>query len=365
MQKRTWIRIGAAVVAFLALLALAGVAAPTLLNIDQYKPAMIAAVKEATGREMVIEGPLKLTVFPTLRISARQVRFANAVGGKGAQMVDVRWIGVAPSFWALLQGRIEVGRLTLFRPTIVLETDAEGRPNWEFSPGASATQPAGAPSSGLHLAIGTLKIREGTLSYTNPKTGQTLKAEQLEALASVGSFQGPFDFDATATVNGVPLSLKAKVGTPTDKGNDMSFKLKVQSGTLNFDGHISRIAVDADVKGKVSLATGGLTDFIAALVRAGGQEPPAFDAAAIGQFAFDGDIDLSAEKLALSDFKMSIGDESVSGNVTLISGANPSLESRLFLPKLDAEKWIALLSNPEAFRPKAPAVAKPATTAPA
>ena len=58
MQKRTWIRIGAAVVAFFALLALAGVAAPALLNIDQYKPAMIAAVKEATGREMVIEGPL-------------------------------------------------------------------------------------------------------------------------------------------------------------------------------------------------------------------------------------------------------------------------------------------------------------------
>ena len=365
MQKRTWIRTGVAVVAFSALLAFAGLAAPALLNIDQYKPAMIAAVKEATGRELVIEGPLKLTVFPTLRISARQVHFANAVGGKGAQMVDVRWVGITPSFWALLQGRIEVGRLTLFRPTLVLETDAEGRPNWEFHPGAGAAQPAGAPSSGLHLAIGTLKIREGTLSYTNPKTGQTLKAENLEALASVGSFQGPFDFDATATVNGVPLSLMAKVGAPTDKGSDMSFKLKVHSGTLNFDGHVSRIAVDADVKGKVSLATGGLTDFIASLVRAGGQEPPAFDASVIGPFAFDGDIDLTAEKLALTDFKMSIGTESVSGSVTLVTGANPSLESRLSLPKVDAEKWLALLSNPDAFRPKAPAAAKPATSVPA
>lgn len=364
MQKRTWIRTGVAVVAFSALLAFAGLVAPALLNIDQYKPAMIAAVKEATGRELVIEGPLKLTVLPTLRISARQVHFANAVGGKGAQMVDVRWVGITPSFWALLQGRIEVGRLTLFRPTLVLETDAEGRPNWEFHPGAGAAQPAGAPSSGLHLAIGTLKIREGTLSYTNPKTGQTLKAENLEALASVGSFQGPFDFDATATVNGVPLSLMAKVGTPTDKGSDMSFKLKVHSGTLNFDGHVSRIAVDADVKGKVSLATGGLTDFIASLVRAGGQEPPAFDASVIGPFAFDGDIDLTAEKLALTDFKMSIGTESVSGSVTLVTGANPSLESRLSLPKVDAEKWLALLSNPEAFRPKTPAAAKPAAAAP-
>jgi len=372
MQKRTWIRTGLAVVAFSALLALAGLAAPTLLNIDQYKPAMIAAVKEATGRELVIEGPLKLTVLPTLRISARQVHFANAVGGKGAQMVDVRWVGITPSFWALLQGRIEVGRLTLFRPTLVLESDAEGRPNWEFHPGAGASQPAGAPSSGLHLAIGTLKIREGTLSYTNPKTGQTLKAENLEALASVGSFQGPFDFDATATVNGVPLSLMAKVGAPTDKGSDMSFKLKVHSGTLSFDGHVSRIAVDADVKGKVSLATAGLTDFIASLVRAGGQEPPAFDASVIGSFAFDGDIDLTAEKVALTDFRMSIGSESVSGSVTLVTGAQPSLESRLSFPKIDAEKWLTILSNPAAFRPKPvaapaapPAVPPAAPVAPA
>jgi len=189
MQKRTWIRTGAGVVAFSAFVALAGLAAPSLLDIDQYKPAMIAAVKEATGRELVIEGPLKLTVFPSPRISARQVHFANAVGAKGAQMVDVRWIGVRPSLWALMQGRIEIERLTLFRPTLVLESDAEGRPNWEFHPGAGAAQPAGAPSSGLHLAIGTVKIREGTLSYTNPKTGKTLRAENLEALASVGSLQ--------------------------------------------------------------------------------------------------------------------------------------------------------------------------------
>ena len=352
MRKRTWIRIGAAVVAFFALLAFAGFMAPTLLNVEQYKPAMIAAVKEATGRELVIEGPLKLTFFPRPRISARQVHFANAVGAKGAQMVDVRWIGVSPSLGALLRGKIEVGRLTLFRPSIVLETDAEGRPNWEFAPGAGASQPAGAPSSGLHLAIGTLRIREGTLSYTNPKTNQTLKAENVDLLASVGSFQGPFSFDGTATVNGVPLSLMASVGTPTDKGNDMSFKLKIQSGSLNFDGHISRIAVDADVKGKVSLSTAGLTDFIATLVRAGGQEPPAFGASVIGQFAFDGDIDLSAERLALTNFKMSMADETVAGNVVLTGGANPSLESRLSMARLDAGKWIALLSDPDAFRPK-------------
>jgi hypothetical protein len=144
----------------------------------------------------------------------------------------------------------------------------------------------------------------------------------------------------------------------------MSFKLKVQSGNLNFDGHVSRIAVDADVKGKVSLTTGGLTDFIATLVRASGQEPPLFDASVIGQFSFDGDIDVSAEKLALTNFRMSMGNEAVSGDVVLTSGAAPSLESRLSLPRLDAEKWMAMLSDPGLFKPT-PAVAQPVTAKPA
>ena len=45
------------------------------------------------------------------------------------------------------------------------------------------------------------------MSYTNPQTGQTLKAEQVAATASVGSLNGPFSISGSATVNGVPLSL--------------------------------------------------------------------------------------------------------------------------------------------------------------
>ena len=87
MQKRTWIRTGAGVVAFSALVALAGLAAPSLLDIDQYKPAMIAAVKEATGRELVIEGPLKLTVFR---------RRASA---PGRSISPMPWAPRAPRWW--------------------------------------------------------------------------------------------------------------------------------------------------------------------------------------------------------------------------------------------------------------------------
>ena len=182
-------RIGWAAAAIFGPLAVAVVAAPYLVDVESYKPSLIQAVKDATGRELVIDGPMKLSVFPVPRISAQQVHFANAAGATGAQMIDVRWIGASPSWLALLQGRVEVGTVTLYQPTIVLETDANGVPNWQFKPGAGAAQPQGAPAEGFHLAVGELRIVQGTISYTNPQTGQTLKAEQVAATASVGSLE--------------------------------------------------------------------------------------------------------------------------------------------------------------------------------
>src|SRR5262245_12156107 len=188
LRSRSWRRrIGWSAVAFLGALIAVAALLPYLIDVDAYKPALVRAVKEATGRELVIDGPMKLTMWPQPRVSAQRVHFANAPGAQGAQMLDVRWIGVSPSWLALLSGRIEVGRLTLYQPSIVLETDADGIPNWQFQPGAGATQAEGAAASGFHLAIGSLRIVQGTLSYTNPQSKQTLKAENVDAVASVQS----------------------------------------------------------------------------------------------------------------------------------------------------------------------------------
>ena len=62
------------------------------------------------------------------------------------------------------------------------------------------------------------RIVQGTLSYTNPQTRQTFKAEDVAATASVGSLNGPFSIAGDATVNGVPLSLDFHLSAPTTGG---------------------------------------------------------------------------------------------------------------------------------------------------
>ncbi|WP_428671331.1 AsmA family protein [Reyranella sp.] len=345
----------------------AAYAVPRLLDVESYKPALADAVKRATGRELVIDGPLKLTLLPVPRVSARSVHFANAVGGTGAQMVEVRWIGASPSWSALLQGRVEIGRLILYKPVVVLEADADGVPNWEFKPGAGAEQAAGAPSEGLHLAVGKLDIVDGTLSYTNPLTKKTIRAEQVKATASVGSLKGPFSIDGTATVNGVPLSLGISVNAPRDDGaNDAKLAVKVPNGHLSFDGRTSAIASDATISGQLEVTTGGLTEFIAALLRAIGEAMPAFDSSVVGSFAFTGGVEISPTRLAVNDFKASLGGDSAAGTLALAYGKQPSLQGKLSLRQVDLDKWLELLAQPGVFLPKTtPSTppAKPATAA--
>jgi uncharacterized protein involved in outer membrane biogenesis len=356
-----WLEIGLIVVAAVGgiVAVLAGI--PGLVDVEGYKPGLIQAVREATGRELVIDGPMRFRMFPVPGIGAGTVRFANAVGAKGAQMIDVRWVAVRPSWSALLHGRVEVGTLTLYQPTIVLETDAEGRPNWEFNPGGNAKQAADAPSAGFHLALGRLEIVNGTVTYTDPKTKTKFSAEEVTGGASVDSFDGPFEIDAKATVNNVPLKLALAVGAPTPNGHKARVNLQVSSGELDFKGQVGAIALDTTVQGHLSVKTGVLSDFVTSVFGAVGAAKPAFDTSGAGRFSFDGDIEIAPDHLAARDFDVSMGKDDAKGTVSLAYKPVPTLEGKLQLSRIDVGKWLALLARPIDFTPDP---VKAVTTAP-
>jgi len=336
----------APVVAILAFL-------PSLIDVEAYKPGLIEAVRAATGRELVIDGPMRLSVFPVPGIGAGDVHFSNAVGAEGAQMIDVRWVAVTPSWWALLQGRIEVGTLTLYRPTIVLETDANGTPNWQFDPGGGAKQEAGAPSSGLHLAVGRLSLVRGQVIYKNPRDGSTLTANDVNGGATVRSFDGPFEIDGSATVNGIPLKLDVSVGAPGAKGHHTKLSLEVSSGKLDFDGTLTAVNPAATAQGHLKVETGLLSDFVNSVWSALGGTKPNFDTSGAGRFSFSGDIVVSPEKVVADNFAARAGKDEAAGSLSFALKPAPALTSKVSLSHLDVDKWLTILARPIDFAPPA------------
>jgi uncharacterized protein involved in outer membrane biogenesis len=71
------------------LLIVALLVVPLLVDIDSYKPEIVAQVKRATGRDVVIDGPIRLSLLPVPSVRVDGVKFFNMPGSKNPNMVEV------------------------------------------------------------------------------------------------------------------------------------------------------------------------------------------------------------------------------------------------------------------------------------
>ena len=350
-----------------ALLIVALVALPSLIDVNSYKPLIVSQVKTATGRDLVIDGPISLSLLPTPTVTVTGVKFFNVAGSKNANMVEVKSVTVKPSLLALLGGSIEVSEVTLVEPKIVLEINAEGKPNWEFAPSVAEAKPAAAkPSSPRPLSLGRLTIDNGTLIFSDSKAGLSVVAEKANFTASVGSIDGPYSLAGDASVNGAPLRLDLAVGARGSNGHTADLSLQAGGGRLGFKGTLSELGAAAKISGVASASAEQLTTFVATLVTLAGQPEPALPPILAGKFSFDGGIDVSQTAFAARDFKIALGQDSGSGSLSVALKPTLAVEGKIAVPKLDLDRWLAAIQQPApaatSSSPAAPPASAPAAT---
>src|SRR5579862_8134753 len=114
---------------------------------DSLKPRIVAAVKQQTGRDLTLQGPIRvgLSLRPTHTVQG--VAFANPPGFSQPQMATLDRLDLRLSLIPLLSHQIEIDRLVLIKPDILLETNAKGQRNWQFAPEAAGATPQPAPAA--------------------------------------------------------------------------------------------------------------------------------------------------------------------------------------------------------------------------
>ena len=102
----------------------------TLISPAKLTQMLVLEVREATGRELTIAGPMHLEFFPKIAVSAEQVSLSNAAWAKNPQMASLEKVALEISLLPLLSGRIEVNSIQLAGLVLDLETNAKGDGNW-------------------------------------------------------------------------------------------------------------------------------------------------------------------------------------------------------------------------------------------
>jgi AsmA protein len=203
VSGRAWWLSAAALLLLLAVSAL-GVAV-TFLDPNDYKPQIVAAVQQATGRTLSLGGPLRISrsLWPTIEVT--DVTLANLPGGTRPDLARVERIEAQLSLPALLRRRIEVSKLTLEGPNILFEF-VGGKPNWVLEPAADSQ--TSLSDLQVTLDIRQAHVRNGMVTVRLPTRTHVVGIRALDLRHPTAD--APLDLGAVLVYSDYqPFSLRA------------------------------------------------------------------------------------------------------------------------------------------------------------
>ena len=100
------------------------------INPAQLTRLLASTVKDATGRDLRVSGPVNLSIFPSLGIIARDVSLSNAQWAIDTDMIKLKEINLNVKLLPLLSKRVEINHIDLHGLEVNLQTNREGEGNW-------------------------------------------------------------------------------------------------------------------------------------------------------------------------------------------------------------------------------------------
>ena len=218
--------LGFIVAGFLALILVGSIALYLLFDQDDFREQASIAVEEATGRVLVIEGDINLSLFPWLAIDIGETRLGNAAGFGDAPFASFERARLSVRLMPMLLKReISVGTASIETLQLNLEINKSGRSNWqdltELSDAAAeaeAPEPAGGELP--KLEIGGVEVRNAFVSYVDRQSGDDFQL--------VG-----FSLNSGAIVAGEPVQLSSGFGfklMPADISGEIDMQTELAFG---------------------------------------------------------------------------------------------------------------------------------------
>ena len=192
------------------------VAVAGLFFLPGEKIAKIAAdqVRTHTGRDLVFEGGVSVTLWPILGVETGPVTFGNAEWAGSEPMLSAQSLAIGISAPDLLRGDIRVKRIIAVAPKLHLATDEDGLGNWEFGTFVSnETDSSGGTSDAgrVPLTLERLTLTDASLVY-NAAGAEPVRVENLDLSLEWPSATGPANIVLKARPAGEVVTIAANIG---------------------------------------------------------------------------------------------------------------------------------------------------------
>jgi len=169
------------------IIAVAGlVALPFVVDPNDYKDEISSQVEKATGRNLTLQGDIELSVFPWIALELGPLSLSNAQGFKADSFAQVKAAEIRIKLMPLLKKQLEMDTVVLDGLVLNLETDKNGKTNWDdLTQADEVVKEEAKPSkekSGPALAaisIAGVKLTNANILWSDASKGESYQLRNL------------------------------------------------------------------------------------------------------------------------------------------------------------------------------------------
>jgi AsmA protein len=353
--------VGIAFGAVIALIIVALLALKLFVNPNNYRGRIEQAVKDATGRELVLSGDLKLSVFPWVALELGPATLGNPPGFGQQPFVALQRAAASVRLLPLLHKELQIGRVEVDGLDLRLLKNAQGKGNWEGF-GSQTSKSSGSPTPAGSMALPELAglvIKDGRVSF------QDLVADHLDVdvgeIAAGRPVTAKLSLDLATSPGAKPVSVKTELTLTPEPDEQYGVGFVTQLGAAHLSGTAqARLAQAATVTGSFKLEPVSLREFMGQL---GMMAPATHDPKALSRFAASGEFAYGNNAVRGSKLDVQLDDSQLTGTAAITDLTTDAMSFDLNVNQIDIDRYRSPSANPGKAAP-AQAKASPPTPLP-
>jgi AsmA protein len=360
------------------------VSIPFMVDLNDFKAQIEAAVQENTGRKLTINGELELSFFPWLGITTGSMTLNNPDGVAIQPFAEIAASQIKVKLLPLLFKEVEVNEVVLKGLNLNLLKNSQGVNNWDDLAALIDNQENQAKNPLKLLEIAGLLIEDARIVWDDQQTGKKIEVKDFNLDSDKLVFNKPIEIKSDFIAQYFPLGVTETVSldaalTLTEELDSFNFK-KINLQTQTVGKFLPTGKLLASISGNalldlhkqslkltsVDIKTNELT-ISAPTLTASLEKPfrveaiihiPNFDAAefmqkqariklprmvdekALTWLAADFDLNADANHAKLENLEIQLDETTIKGFVQIKNFSNPAIKFDVALDKINVDRYL-------------------------
>lgn len=220
-----------AAVGLVVVVVAAMVLATVLINPNDYKGEISKAVRDKTGRELVFDGDLELSVFPWIGVKTGGIALSNAPGFAEKNMFSLNSADVSLKFIPLLSGEVELRNVDVADLKLFLMRNKKGVTNWDdlvskdTKSDEKKEKTTEKKSSELNLSVGGVNIQNAKIVWDDRMENVRQAVDDCDITIDGFAPDSPFKFNVHVQLSSTKPEINADINTSGEANISRDFKV--------------------------------------------------------------------------------------------------------------------------------------------